>query len=209
MLLFGGGRSEGSDRIEQIAPGPARVIGHLPQALSDLTATTIGDTVYVAGGWNGTDTNRAILALRPGLSDAGQRRRAAPGRPLPGGRGARRPPDRRRRRARLRQSDGRGLGVRPGHRADVAAAGAAGADRPRLGRRADGRFYLLGGLRRGTLSATILSWAPGEPAGASPGGSRSRSQNGGAAPYGGGVALIGGKTAGGTVAAITVLRPAG
>ena len=84
-LLFGGGQSEGSDRIEQIAPGPARVIGHLPQALSDLTATTIGSAIYVAGGWNGTDTNRAILAVGRGSAHAGARRTAAAGRPLPGG----------------------------------------------------------------------------------------------------------------------------
>src|SRR5581483_3494819 len=63
LLLFGGGQSEGSDRIVQVRPGVPHLVGKLPQSLSDLTATTIGDTAYVAGGWNGTDTNPDIYAV--------------------------------------------------------------------------------------------------------------------------------------------------
>ena len=65
LLLFGGGQFEGSDRIVLVVPGPPRQIATLPQALSDLTAVTIGPLAYVAGGWNGTDTNRDIDAVAP------------------------------------------------------------------------------------------------------------------------------------------------
>ena len=65
LVLFGGGPTEGSDRIVQVRPGAPRLLGNLPQPLSDLTSTTIGSTVYIVGGWNGTDTNRYIYAVSP------------------------------------------------------------------------------------------------------------------------------------------------
>ncbi len=75
-------------------PGPARVIGRIPQALSDLDAVAIGNVAYVIGGWNGTATNRSIYAVSlraaAGTAAPGARvqvREAARlplGRPLPG-----------------------------------------------------------------------------------------------------------------------------
>ena len=72
VLAFGGGVSEGSDHIVQVLPGPPHRVGTLPQALSDVVAAEIGGTAYVAGGWNGTSTNPTIYAV----TSAGRVRRA-------------------------------------------------------------------------------------------------------------------------------------
>lgn len=207
ILLFGGGVSEGSDRIEQVLPPPARVIGHLRLALSDLTATSIGATVYIAGGWDGTTTNPAIFALAPGQVA-----------PVPVGslpQGVRYP---------AVAALGDRLVVAGGELTSGNPTAAAWEFDPASGRTVplpalpapidhgsaaalDGRFYLLGGLRAGTLSATILSWAPGETRWRVAGRLPQPLQNTAAAPYQGGIAVIGGKGASGAVADVTVLRP--
>jgi len=70
-----------------------------------------------------------------------------------------------------------------------------------------GRFYVVGGLRRGTLTRAIISWAPGEsrwrPSGALPVAVSDAS----AIPYGRGIAVAGGRAPTGRVATITVLTP--
>jgi N-acetylneuraminic acid mutarotase len=71
----------------------------------------------------------------------------------------------------------------------------------------DGRFYLIGGLRNGTFTNAILSWAPGEtrwrPAGHLP----SALADLAAAPLDGGIAVLGGRGSGGPVSDGTLLKP--
>ena len=66
--LLGGGEATSSDAVVQINPrtGVAHAAGTLGEPLSDLGATTTGDSVYIAGGYTGTRYATAVLRLRPG-----------------------------------------------------------------------------------------------------------------------------------------------
>lgn len=64
IFTFGGETANGgaTDAIQEVDPasGHARVVGHLPSAVSHAAAVVLGGTVYVLGGEaNGTATNRA------------------------------------------------------------------------------------------------------------------------------------------------------
>ncbi|MGN6663518.1 MAG: Kelch repeat-containing protein [Solirubrobacterales bacterium] len=64
IFAFGGETANGgaTDAIQEVDPaqGTARVIGHLPQAISHAAAVVLGGEVYVLGGEaNGSATNRA------------------------------------------------------------------------------------------------------------------------------------------------------
>ena len=206
LLQFGGGQFEGSDRIIQVLPGRPRQIGTLPQPLSDLVAAAIGGAAYVAGGWNGSDTNPLIYAVDPsgrvrtvGRFPIGVRYPAAAaldGRLiLAGGELASGTPTQRswsfdpvtRRVTRLPD-----LPAATDHTSGVALAG---------------RVYVLGGLRGGAFTDAILSWAPGERywqrAGHLPG----PLADGGAVAIDGGIAVLGGRDSTGKVATVTLLRP--
>jgi hypothetical protein len=204
LLVFGGGVSEGSDHIVQVLPGPSRQVGTLPQALSDVVAAQIGGVAYVAGGWNGTETNRAIYAV---TSQAHVRQAGT----LPLG---------------VRYPAAGALGGRLIVAGGEMTSGAPTADTwsfdpltravmrlPRLPVPTDhaaatafgGRFYVIGGLRRGTLTRTIVSWAPGETRWRQAGRLPVALADASAVPFGTGVALIGGRAASGRVPTITLL----
>ncbi len=204
VLAFGGGVSEGSDHIVQVLPGRPRRVGTLPQALSDLVAAEIGGTAYVAGGWNGTATNRTIYAVT-----ATARVHRAGALPL----GVRYPA--------AAALDGR-LVVAGGETTSGAPTTEAWSFDPRTGAVArlprlpvptdhaagvtlNGRFYSIGGLHGGTLTPAIVSWAPGEPRWRRAGVLPVALSDASAVPYGGGVAVLGGRAANGRVATITLL----
>jgi N-acetylneuraminic acid mutarotase len=204
LILFGGGVSEGSDRILQLQPGTPHLIGTLPQPLSDLTAATIGGVAFVAGGWNGSTTNRSIYAASPTgkIKTVGS---------LPTG---------------VRYPAVAALGGRL-----IVAGGETQASTPttaawsfdpataRLSRLPDlpvatdhaagvaigGRFYVIGGLRDGVFTDHIISWAPGEsrwrPAGRLPAARADLA----AVPFGSGVAVIAGRGSAGPTSAVTVM----
>ncbi len=208
LLLFGGGESEGSDRVIQVLPGPSKLVGQLPVALSDLAAVTVGETAYVLGGWNGTATNAGIYAVSAtgavatiGHLPIGLRYPAA---------------------AAL---DGKVI-IAGGENSDSVPVTDAFSFDPtthavtRLpdlpvptdhtaGAVLNGRFYIIAGLRRGEFTDAIISWAPGE----------TRWQNAGhlpqaladldAAPLGNGIAVIGGRGVSGRVNSVYLLRPRG
>jgi hypothetical protein len=64
---FGGGTASGGlDAITRLDPdGTATVVGHLPVAMSDTTAATIGPSIDVVGGYS-TVPLRSVLSFRPG-----------------------------------------------------------------------------------------------------------------------------------------------
>jgi N-acetylneuraminic acid mutarotase len=69
----------------------------------------------------------------------------------------------------------------------------------------NGRFYLLGGLRRGSFTDAILSWAPGERRWRTAGRLPSAISDATAVPLPGAIAVLGGRGASGAVATVTWL----
>jgi hypothetical protein len=206
LMLFGGGQSEGSDRIVQIGPGAPHLLGHLPQPLSDLTATTIGSTAYVAGGWNGTDTNRDIYAVSP----AGI---VSPRASIPVG---------------VRYPAVGALGGRLIIAGGETASGSPTADAwsfdpvsdritrlPSLPVPTDhtsgialrGTFYVLGGLRNGAFTDSIISWRPGQTRWHAAGRLPSAVADGAAVTFAGGIALVGGRDSAGRQTTVIMLKP--
>jgi hypothetical protein len=205
LLLFGGGRSEGSDRIVAVLPAPPRLIGRLPQALSDLDAVPLGEVVYVVGGWNGSLTNREIYAVRsngtvthagnfptgvryPAAGAVGGRLILAGGETTSGdptssawsfdpatGRLARLPD----------------LPFPTDHAAGASLAG---------------RFYVVGGLRRGLFTSAVLSWAPGESHWHAAGQLPAPLADLAAVPFNAGIAVVGGRGPGGPVSTVTLMK---
>jgi hypothetical protein len=204
LLTLGGGRSEGSDRIIQVLPTP-RQIGTLPQALSDLDAVVLDGVAYVLGGWNGSVTNRHIYAVRADGS-------AAPAGAFPTG---------------VRYPAAGALGgqllVAGGETTSGAPTSAAWSFDPatrRLMRLPDlpsptdhaagatlaGRFYVLGGLRRGLLTSAIVSWAPGESRWRQSGRLPTALADLAAVPFDRGIAVIGGRGSTAQVSTVTVMK---
>ncbi len=205
LLLFGGGRSEGSDRIVEVLPAPPRLVGTLPQALSDLDAVPLGGVVYVVGGWNGSLTNREIYAVRSGgtVNRAGSfpmgvrypAAGALAGRViLAGGETTSGSPTSS---AWSFDPATRAIGRLP----DLPfptdhAAGASLA----------GRFYVIGGVRRGMLTSAVLSWAPGDARWHDAGHLPAPLADLAAAPLDSGIAVVGGRGPGGPVSTVTLLK---
>jgi hypothetical protein len=205
LLLFGGGRSEGSDRIVEVLPAPPRLIGKLPQPLSDLDAVPLGEVVYVVGGWNGSLTNREIYAvgsdgtvIHAGGFPTGVRYPAAGA--LDG---------------HLILAGGETTSGNPTSSAwsfDPATRGLARLpDLPfptdhAAGASLEGRFYVIGGLRRGIFTSAVLSWAPGDshwhPAGHLPAPLADLA----AAPFDAGIAVVGGRGPAGPVSTVTLMK---
>jgi len=68
-LVFGGGASTTYDIAQELAPGgPARQIGQLPAALSDLSAVNVGEAAYVVGGYGGQGPSASVLRTTDGSS---------------------------------------------------------------------------------------------------------------------------------------------
>jgi DNA-binding beta-propeller fold protein YncE len=64
--LFGGGVVSSFPQITEVfANGTTRPAGELPTPSSDVASATIGDTVYIVGGYTGVTPLRTILAWRP------------------------------------------------------------------------------------------------------------------------------------------------
>ncbi|HEY5076389.1 MAG TPA: hypothetical protein VIJ48_02690, partial [Acidimicrobiia bacterium] len=67
-FVFGGGAQHVGDVVQVLQPnGPSIVVGHLPQPRADLAAVTIGATVYLVGGYDGTNATRDVLATSDGV----------------------------------------------------------------------------------------------------------------------------------------------
>ncbi len=65
--LFGGGVVSSFPQITEVyANGTTRPAGELPTPASDIASATIGDTVYMVGGYTGVTPLRTILAWQPG-----------------------------------------------------------------------------------------------------------------------------------------------
>ena len=64
-LVVGGGNASEQDVVQ--APGARswQVVGHLPTSRSDLSVVQHGRTPWVVGGYDGTSTPTAVLALAP------------------------------------------------------------------------------------------------------------------------------------------------
>ena len=206
VLVFGGGVSEGSDRIVQLLPGRPRLIGTLPQALSDLVAAQIGNTDYVAGGWNGVATNRDIYAVG---ADVRLRTVAR----LPTGV---RYPAVGALAGKLVVAGGELTSGDPTARVwsfDPATGGVAAL--PSLPAPIDhatgavlaGGFYVIGGLRKGNLSSAIYSIAPGESRWHRAGELPAPVADASAATLGSTIVVLGGRNASGRRRSITSLEP--
>ena len=69
-VIFGGGGTSSHDQVQSLAPGPdkptAVTIAHLPDAQSDCVAVSIGSTVYIVGGFNGSSSDPTVLATTDG-----------------------------------------------------------------------------------------------------------------------------------------------
>jgi hypothetical protein len=66
-VVFGGGAAAASDVVQMLqAGGRTTVIGHLPQPRADHTATQIGDTAFVVGGYDGHALTPEVLATTDG-----------------------------------------------------------------------------------------------------------------------------------------------
>ncbi len=65
--LFGGGVISSFPLVTKVnADGTTRPAGELPTPASDVASATIGDTVYIVGGYTGTTPLHTILAWHPG-----------------------------------------------------------------------------------------------------------------------------------------------
>ena len=120
-FVFGGGSPTTFATVQSLGPsaGTGRVAGQLPQPRSDVAAATVGRTVYLVGGYDGTNYEPSVLATE-GRHQLQYRGHAQGARALPGGRRARqlhlrvRRPDRERCRQRRHRHD-RHSGDRPRH----------------------------------------------------------------------------------------------
>ena len=65
-LVFGGGASTGFDLVQELDAGPARQIGRMPYAASDLSAVTVDGAGYVLGGYDGQSPVDSILRTTDG-----------------------------------------------------------------------------------------------------------------------------------------------
>lgn len=205
LLVFGGGPSEGSTHILQVVPGPPHQVGSLPQALSDVSATGVGDTAYVVGGYNGSTAQGTIYAVKSdgSVSSAGSIPLGVryPGAAALGGK--------------IVIAGGETSAGLPTHHAwlfdpargkttplpmlpaatDHAAAAVIGST-----------FYLLGGLHDGQFTDAIWAWSPGQTRWRSAGRLPAAVSDLGVAAFDGGILAIGGRGSAGQVPTVTLLR---
>ena len=69
LVVFGGGSAEGSDVVQafDLAGHTGAVVGHLPVILSDLSSATVGDMVYLVGGFDRVSPRREIYSTVDGV----------------------------------------------------------------------------------------------------------------------------------------------
>jgi galactose oxidase-like protein/Kelch motif protein len=66
-IVFGGGSSATVDTVQRLAPGGrAQQIGHLPDRASDLSAASVGGSVYVVGGYDDVRPLASVLRTTNG-----------------------------------------------------------------------------------------------------------------------------------------------
>jgi hypothetical protein len=67
-FVFGGGSISTISLVQAFAAGLTAEVGSLPEARSDLSATSLGGTTYIVGGFNGSVMTPDVLATTDGLS---------------------------------------------------------------------------------------------------------------------------------------------
>jgi Kelch motif protein len=68
-LVFGGGNTSTLDLVQQLAPGGAAgTVGHLPDAVSDVSAVHLAGAAYVLGGFDGQRPSASVLQTTDGRS---------------------------------------------------------------------------------------------------------------------------------------------
>lgn len=68
-LVFGGGNTSTLDQVQALAPGgPAKPVGRLPAALSDLSAVQVGGAAYLLGGYDGQSPSGSVLQTTNGAA---------------------------------------------------------------------------------------------------------------------------------------------
>ena len=77
VYVFGGGSFSELDHIFSFDPTSSALatVGALPSAQSDVGVTSIGNTAYVVGGYDGVSWKNTILSYSPGASGTRPRRR--------------------------------------------------------------------------------------------------------------------------------------
>jgi N-acetylneuraminic acid mutarotase len=70
LFVFGGGTSTSSATVQSfdLATRRGAIAGRLPRPLSDVVATTVGQTVYLVGGYDGTIARAEIYATTDGIN---------------------------------------------------------------------------------------------------------------------------------------------
>ena len=67
VFVFGGGAATTVAAVQEYSGGASHVVGALPQPRSDSSATVIGGTAYVVGGFDGQRMTRDVLATTDGV----------------------------------------------------------------------------------------------------------------------------------------------
>jgi Kelch motif len=68
-LVFGGGNTSTLDLVQALAPGAAaQAVGHLPDAVSDISAVRLAGAAYVLGGYDGLHPSASVLQTTDGRS---------------------------------------------------------------------------------------------------------------------------------------------
>ena len=68
-LVFGGGNTSTLDLVQALTPGAAaQAVGHLPDAVSDISAVHLAGAAYVLGGFDGQQPSASVLQTTSGRS---------------------------------------------------------------------------------------------------------------------------------------------
>jgi N-acetylneuraminic acid mutarotase len=66
-LVFGGGNAATLDLVQALTPGgAAKTVGHLPTAVSDISAVHLAGAAYVLGGYDGRQPSASVLQTTKG-----------------------------------------------------------------------------------------------------------------------------------------------
>jgi Kelch motif len=64
--VFGGGGATTVDAVQTYAPSGSRITAHLPRPRSDLAAVSLGETAFIAGGFDGTRLSPYVVSTADG-----------------------------------------------------------------------------------------------------------------------------------------------